>query len=377
MGRIYKRGRLWWGQYYRQGELFRESSRSKLRSVATSLIKKREGEVIDGRLPALQAAKTTFEDLAALYLQDYAINHRKSAQRARELAASLGKAFNRFRAHAITSPRIGEYIAKRQADGVSNATINRELAALQRMFRLAAQQTPPLVLTTPYIPHLREDNVRTGFFTEEEYRVLRAALPDHLKIPFIIAYHTGMRAGEIHWLRWEQVDLEAGWLRLEPGTTKNGRGRMIPLTEEVRDILQRWKDQTLLKYPACPWIVHFRGKRMQRVQKKLWDKICDRVGLPGKLFHDLRRTAIRNMVRAGISERVAMEISGHKTRSVFDRYDIVTETDLRIAAQLLASSQSPKNFLYTAGKIAEYSCQIFTMHNDDMKPRKQLDGVTR
>jgi integrase len=298
--------------------------------------------VIDGRLPALQVAKTTFEDLAALYLQDYAINHRKSAQRARELAENLGKAFNRFRAHAITSPRIGEYIAKRQADAASNATINRELTALKRMFRLAAQQTPPLVLITPYIPHLREDNVRTGFFTEEEYRVLRAALPDHLKIPFIIAYHTGMRAGEIHWLRWEQVDLEAGWVRLDPGMTKNGRGRMIPLIEEVRDALKRWKEHTLLYYPACPWIVHYRGKRLQRVQKKLWDKICDRVGLLGKLFHDLRRTAIRNMVRAGIPERVAMEISGHKTRSVFDRYDIVDENDLFEAAICLQKSHEFK-----------------------------------
>ncbi len=344
MGRIYKRGHLWWIQYYRQGELFRESCRSELRSVAVSLLRKREGEIVDGRLPSLKAAKTTFSDLRSLYLQDYEINGRKSLCRARQLASRLASAFEGLKASAITSDRIAVYIRDRQAEGAANGTINRELTALKRMFRLAAQQTPPVVFGTPYIPHLREENVRTGFFTEEEYQVLRAALPNHLKIPFIIAYHTGMRAGEIHWLRWEQIDLKAGWLRLEPGMTKNGKGRLIPLIEEIRDALQRWKNHTLFYYPACPWIVHFRGKRMQRVQKKLWDKICDRVGLPGKLFHDLRRTAIRNMVRAGVPERVAMEISGHKTRSVFDRYDIVDWNDLVYAQDLLGKrSAGPAN----------------------------------
>ena len=97
---------------------------------------------------------------------------------------------------------------------------NRELAAFKRMFRLASQQTPPLVITRPHIPHLQEYNVRQGFFTEEEYKLLRAHLPDYVKVPLIIGYWTGMRAGEILILRWEQLDLERGLLRLEPGTTK-------------------------------------------------------------------------------------------------------------------------------------------------------------
>jgi len=342
MGRVYKRGRIWWLQYYRRGDLFRESSRSPMKSLATAILRKREGVIADGRLPALQAEKTRFEDLKRLYVQDYEINGKKSLRRAKQLSAHLAEEFQGIRASEITSQRVQDYISHRLKDSISNATINRELAALKRMFRLASQQTPPLVLVTsiPHIPHLREDNVRTGFFTEEEYKVLRAALPDHLKVTFIIAYWTGMRAGEILGLQWDQVDLEAGLLRLEPGTTKNGRGRMIPLVAEAREVLRRWRDFTLRRYPTCAWVCHYRGKRMERVQNKTWDAACAMVGLEAKLFHDLRRTAIRNMVKAGISERVAMAISGHRTRSVFDRYNVVAERDILDSMQRLETVHS-------------------------------------
>jgi site-specific recombinase XerD len=133
--------------------------------------------------------------LAELFLQDYQINGRKTLQRAQELTARLRKAFGRFRACRITSKHILDYIAHRQSEGVANGTINRELAALKRMFRLASQQTTPLVVTMPYISHLQESNVRQGFFTEDEYKVLRALLPDHVKVPLVIAYWTGIRTG--------------------------------------------------------------------------------------------------------------------------------------------------------------------------------------
>ncbi len=331
MGRIYKRGQTWWIQYYGQGQLYRESTKSSMKSVATSRLRLREGDIGQGKLPALHAEKTRFEDLARLYLQDYRINGRKTAYRAQELVNRLSIQFSAIRARLITTQHLLGYIDRRLSEGVTSATINRELAALKRMFRLKARQTPPLVSTIPHIPHLKEHNVRQGFFTDEEYTLLRAALPDHLKVPFILAYWTGMRMGEVLMLRWEQVDLAEGLVRLEPGTTKSGRGRLIPVPAEVCAVLRQWRDQTSRRYPASPWVCHYRGERLARVQKKLWDKICQRVGLTDKLFHDLRRTAIRNMVRRGISERIAMEISGHRTRSVFDRYDIVSEADIHDA----------------------------------------------
>ena len=339
MGRVYKRGQTWWIQYYGQGQLFRESTRSHLKSSAISCLKLREGEVGHGRVPALKAENTTFAELAALYLQDYQINGRKTGDRANELTDRLRETFGRFRACRMTSEHIRAYIARRQSKGIANGTINRELAALKRMFRLAGQQTPPLVASAPHIPHLHENNVRQGFFTEEQYKLLRAVLPNYVKVPLILAYWTGMRAGEILQLQWAQVDLDRGLLRLEPGTTKNNRGRLIPLVKEVTEALWQWKQCMLLLYPTCPWVCHYRGKQLLAVPTKSWRRACERVGLKGKLFHDLRRTAVRNMVRAGISERVAMQISGHQTRSVFDRYDIVSEADLYQAQERLDRAQ--------------------------------------
>ena len=340
MGRTYQRGNIWWIQYYGQGQLFRESTRSSLKSAATSLLRLREGEIGQGRLPALKAERTTFEELAGLFLQDYQINGRKTLQRAQELTATLRKTFGKFLACRMTSEHIRAHIVSRQSEGVANGTINRELAALKRMYRLASQQTPPLVITTPHIPHLQENNVRQGFFTEDEYKVLRGVLPDHVKVPLILAYWTGMRAGEVLGLQWDQLDLGRGLIRLEPGTTKNNQGRLIPLVNEVITGLWQWKQETLLRYPHCAWVCHYRGKRLRQVPRKRWEKACERVGLKRKLFHDLRRTAIRNMVRAGISERVAMSISGHKTRSVFDRYDIVSHADIVSARGFLETRMS-------------------------------------
>ena len=166
MGRIYKRGKVWWIQYYQRGLLIRESSRSILKSIASSLLKTQEGKVVDGRLPSIHSQKTTFEDLSNLYIQDYKINNRKSLETAKYHVKNLKKTFEGYRAIEITTQLINDHIAMRKEKNRKNATINRELTALKRMYHLAGRSQPPLVSSVPYIPSLRGENIRKSFLSK-------------------------------------------------------------------------------------------------------------------------------------------------------------------------------------------------------------------
>ena len=320
-----------WIKYYRNGRPFRESAHSEKITDAKRLLALREGQVVEGRFPGLRVEKVRVDELARDYLRDYEINGRASVRDAKRYVQFFTQAFGTMRVVDVRSDHIAAYIDDRRRRGAASATINRELGGLRRMLNLGAKQDPPKVLHVPMIPRLKKEHIRTGFFEHEEFLALRGALPNHQKVPLSIGYWTGMRRGEILTLRWERVDLERGLLRLDPGTTKTGEGRVVPMVGDLPAVLTQWRLLTLKQWPACPWVCHYQGQRLTRLTRA-WDRAARRVGLDGKLFHDLRRTAIRNMVRAGVSERVAMTISGHKTRSVFDRYDIVSERDLHEAA---------------------------------------------
>jgi len=187
---------------------------------------------------------------------------------------------------------------------------------------------------------LAERNVRKGFFERDEFLRHRESLPPHLKPVTTFAFWTGCRKGEILGLKWAQVDLQERVVRLEPGETKNDSARIIPLAGELLEMLRMQKEIRDEKWAGCPWVFFRHGKRLIDFRGS-WELACKAAGLvnekgePSKLFHDLRRTGVRNLVRAGVPERVAMAISGHKTRSVFDRYNIVDERDLHDAARKL------------------------------------------
>jgi integrase len=242
------------------------------------------------------------------------------------------------------------YIAERQKH-VENATINRELAILRRGIALGMREDPPLVRNAPHFPKLEESEPRRGFIEQGQYEILLATLPERFKALFVLGYHFGCRLGELRKLRWDQVDFDAGKITLEREQTKAKEGRVLPFYGDVREWLERQREYChgtrVFCYRKCEaektWrgtkpVEHPFGKNMEG-----WHEACEAAGLPGLLFHDLRRSAVRNMVRAGIPESVARKISGHKTQSVFQRYNIVADSDLDDAAEKMnAFAQAQK-----------------------------------
>jgi len=193
-----------------------------------------------------------------------------------------------------------------------------------------------LLPSIPKIRRLPENNTRQGFFERPDLEAVVAALPDYLRDFTRFAYLTGWRKGEIISLRWTDVDRNAGVIRLRPEAAKTGRGRMVVLEGDLAELIdRRWEARLFAKgsNPGVAVFVFHRDGRPVGDFGKAWATTCRAAGVPDKLFHDLRRTAARNMVRAGVPERVAMAITGHITRSMFDRYNIVSEDDLRLASQ--------------------------------------------
>jgi integrase len=333
-GMVYRRKNtdIWWIKYHVNGKAIYQSSRDARKTVAQKLLAKKVGAIADGRTLFLGLDKVTFQDLADDLLRDYRVNG-KSISRAELSVKNLRVHFGLFRAAQVTTQMIQDYTLGRLDQGAAPATVNRELAALKRMFNLGARSTPPKVERVPYVPMLKEDNVRKGFFEHGDYLAVRDAISEHLRDVVTFGYKTGWRVSEITGLTWAQVDFEARTVRLEVGETKNDQGRIIFMDDETEEmLLRRWRDR---KRPL-PW-VFLNAKGTERVKRfrKAWVSACKKAGFVGRLFHDLRRTAVRNMVRARVPERVAMAISGHKTRSMFDRYNIVSEADLQLAARQL------------------------------------------
>jgi len=269
-----------------------------------------------------------FDDL----IEDYVQNRRASlVQLKSRLRLHFRPTFDDTRACEFSTNHIKRYTAARLAAEAAPATINRELEIVERALRLGAECDPPKVLRVIRVPMLTENNVRTGFLDDAGYVKLRDELPEYLRPLLVVGYHLGNRLGELLSLMWPQADFKNDLIRLDPGTTRNKRGRTLPIYGQIREWLLMQKAARDASFPDCPWVFFNQGERMGEF-RKTWKSACKSAGCPNLLFHDLRRSAIRNMRLAGVEERIAMKISGHRTRAVFDRYDIVGPRDIRDAA---------------------------------------------
>jgi integrase len=316
------------------GRIVRETTGTENAQEAKRLLKLREGAAADGKITLPRADKITLAELADDLRAEYKSNGRRSADRLEFSLAHLLPALGTAKAQHLTTAAVTAYTVKRQ-EGAANATINRELAALKRMLRLAAQGEK--ITRVVHINMLREDNVRAGFFERDQFEAVKRHLPEALRPVATFAYITGWRKREILGLTWDRVDFFAGTVRLDAGTTKSGDGRVFPMTTALRACLadQREVTEALQRGGRIiPYVFHRNGKPILDL-RGAWAEACIAAGVPGRLLHDCRRTAVRNLERAGVSRSVGMSLTGHKTEAVFRRYAIVDSAVQTEAAALL------------------------------------------
>jgi integrase len=361
-GSIFRNGRSWWISYYHGGKRHRETG-GDTPEAARKKLKARMKQIARDEFVGPIKERLTVEQLCDNLITDLETRGAKAVPSFKSHLKPVRAAFGTMRASHLTTEQIERFIQDRQAAGVRPATINRETGALRQALRLAVR-TRSLAFV-PYFPMLDEsDNVRRGFFEPTEFAALVALLPEPVSEIARFAYLTGWRKGEILSLTWDRVDRTAREAHLS--TSKNGDPRAIaydgdPDLEALID--RRW---TARQYETADgqkgisaYVFHREGRPLVDI-RDAWAKACREARLvkpcgscngvpaaedakvkcrrceghgvlPGRLFHDFRRTAGRDMVRGGVPETVAMRVTGHKTRAMFDRYNITSTDDIREA----------------------------------------------
>jgi integrase len=361
-GSIFQNGRKWWISYYDKGKRHRETG-GDTPEAARKKLKARMKQIARDEFVGPVRERLTVEQLCDNLITDLETRGAKAVPSFKSHLKPVRAAFGPMRAAHLTTDRIERFIQDRQASGARPATINRETGALRQALRLAVK-TRSLV-SVPYFPMLDEsDNVRRDFFEPAGFAALVAKLPEPVDDIARFAYLTGWRRGEILPLAWDRVDRGAREVHLS--TSKNGDPRAIaydgdPDLEALMD--RRWKAREYKTQDGqtglSAYVFHREGRPVVDI-RKAWAKGCRGAGmvkpcgscdgvpaaegakvkcprceghgtLPGRLFHDFRRTAARDMVRGGVPETVAMRVTGHKTRSMLDRYNVTSTDDIREA----------------------------------------------
>ena len=336
-----KNSKFWWMRYTENGLLIRKSTKCAKKSEAKD-VADLEREQWKRRIGIGVRDPITLKDLIEEVEKDYSLNGKKSADRIefskKHLVRILGE---NTPIEEIHEQSIEVYKHTRKGENCANGTLNRELALLRRGFNLYRIQKR--ITQGPRISLLQENNARQGFIEVWEYREILEHLPDHLQPLITFLYKTGWRKSEALNMTWNMVDFGRRQLRLPQGYTKNNRPRVFPFDGELEGIFKRlWneKEQRKIDIPyvflnqqKTGRILDFRGS---------WDSACDNAKIGKRLIHDMRRSAVRNMVESGVSEKVVMELSGHLTRTVFENYHIVSTDDLVKAVEKVSAALKGK-----------------------------------
>jgi integrase len=331
-----KGSRMWYGQWYQNGNQIRVSLKTDVKEKAKRELRRKMGDAERGAAPENETRKLRYGNLRQALLDDYMRRGNKSLQvlsDGKETVWGLA-ALDKFlgfsekepgiHVGAITVDKIRDFIRARQREGVGNAAINRSLALLRRMLNIARMEGK--VQFMPVVRLLKEPPARKGFVTRAQFENLLSKLPPNLRPLVTFLYYCGVRVGEATQIDWSQVDLEGAMIRLEGEQTKTSEARIVPLPDVLVDALKKRKKKEGLVFDDTNL-------------REQWTKATVAAEMPGLLVHDLRRSAIRNLIAAGVPEKVAMSISGHKTRAVFDRYHIVDAADVVNAMSKLQKRQ--------------------------------------
>jgi len=320
-GRVYLRGSTWWISYSKRGHEFRESAHTtdegKAKKFLNWRLKEREKPTFVGP----KEERLTLDDLEAKILADYRKHNRRSACNVTHCLKRVRKCFGFDSLVDITASRIDLYQEARLSEGAARSTINREVACLRHGFKLLVQDKA--LSEAPVIKLLEGENVRQGFTEVSDfysvidnlYRTVHPSVKDVLEF----LYHSGWRSKEVTKLEWQDVDVEGGMVRLRR------KVRMLPLIGELQNIIER---RLIDRRMDCPLVFHRNGKPVKSF-RKAWETACKAIGQPDLVPHDMRRSATRNFRKAGLSENEGMAMTGHQTNSIYRRYDIIDEEDMK------------------------------------------------
>lgn len=345
-GGIYKRGRFYWLDYTGPDHVrHQESAKTSDEDLALKKLQALRKRVDAGIALTPKQRRVTVDDLLNDLQTHLEVNKKASAYTVSCHLVAVREAIGSLPASALDTAIVErcqkEWIKEKKAA----ATINRRCEALRQAYRLAASRTPPKVRIVPKIPLLTVDNARQGFLSRADFLALLAEVRERdVDVADFLEWFfwTSQRPGEIRQLEWSHYDVETKTLHIPPTIAKTRTGRSIPIAGPLEQILKRRRAR---RTPAAPLIFHrtAHGRAAQPIgnYEELWQNACEASGLVsgrskagGVTPYDLRRTALRNIVRATGSERAAMAYSGHKTRRTFDRYNIQSEDDKREAMAL-------------------------------------------